>query len=367
MRGEVVWYFAYDVAREIRLDRAAAALAGRSELRRSRADPRAPRGTKLYAPLVVEMAPAAVPGLPGSPQARRTAKLFAVGAVSVELRLAFDVPALGELLPLRNADEEKYGGIERLARASAEEILGQIGQGLVRPDPRWERGEDYVAVCVTGGEEPAADGRSWLQRNSRAAAALLLGEGRAEDLSAQQVDESLRLAYSYGRDDLAVVDWDAMILVDRPEDCAELLYLAEIANMQMAELRVHDEVLGKVVDQAYDDLEAHQRRRFIFRSPIRLGYTLREQRIDLASMADEILNLSKYFGDWYLARVYSGLRSRFHLGELEEQLDRKLRTVDGLYELIRRDITDRRMLVLELMIVGLFVLDLVLLLLLGKF
>jgi hypothetical protein len=365
VHGEVVWFFAYDVAREVRLDRVAAALSGRSEFRRARSDPRAPRGTTLYAPLVVEMEPVPMPGLPGAPLARRTVKIFAVGAVSVELRLPFEAASLGEVLPLRNADEDESSGMERLARASTEEILGQIGESLVRPDPRWERGEDYVAVCITAGHEPAADGGSWLERNSRAAAALLLGEARPEELSEQQVAESLRMAYSYGRDDLAVVDWDAMILVDTPEDCAELLYLAEIANMQMAELRVHDEILSRVVERAYDDLEAHQRRPLFFRMPSRLAYTLREQRVDLASMADEILNLSKYFGDWYLARVYSGLRNRFHLGELEEQLERKLRTVDALYELIRRDITDRRMLVLEVMIVGLFVIDIILILM-GK-
>jgi hypothetical protein len=127
----------------------------------------------------------------------------------------------------------------------------------------------------------------------------------------------------------------------------------------MAELRTHDELLERAVDRAYLDLDRYYARPSLFRAPVRLAHSLREERIDLARMADEILNLSKYFGDWYLARIYQGLSNRFHLAEWEAQLERKLRTVDSLYGLIASEMSDRKMIVLEFAIVLLFILDIV--------
>jgi hypothetical protein len=150
-----------------------------------------------------------------------------------------------------------------------------------------------------------------------------------------------------------------MLILDPAAEYEELLYTAEVANLQMAELRAHDDVLERTIDRAYDDLERQSRRPALFRTPARLVHDLREQRIELARMADEILNLSKYFGDWHLARIYEGLGRRFHLAEWQQQLERSLRTVDALYEMITREIAERRMLILEIMIVLLFVLDVI--------
>ena len=127
----------------------------------------------------------------------------------------------------------------------------------------------------------------------------------------------------------------------------------------MTELRAHDDLLDRTIDRAYDDMESQGQRPALFRRSVRLLHDLREQRIELARIADEILNLSKYFGDWHLARIHEALSQRFHLAEWEQQLERSLRTVDSLYEMITKEIFDRRMLILEAMIVGLFVLDLI--------
>ena len=42
---------------------------------------------------------------------------------------------------------------------------------------------------------------------------------------------------------------------------------------------------------------------------------LREIRIDLARFSDELSNITKFFGDWHLARIYEAIASRFHLGD----------------------------------------------------
>ena len=90
---------------------------------------------------------------------------------------------------------------------------------------------------------------------------------------------------------------------------------------------------------------------------------LREIRIDLARFSDELSNITKFFGDWHLARIYQTISARFHLGDWHRTIDEKLKTLDDLYQLLNQDRTNRWMLSLEITIVVLFVLDLILLLL----
>ncbi len=88
---------------------------------------------------------------------------------------------------------------------------------------------------------------------------------------------------------------------------------------------------------------------------------LREIRIDLARFSDELSNISKFFGDWHLARIYENTAARFHLADWHRTIENKLKTLDNLYQLLNHDQTNRWMLVLEMTIVLLFIIDLVML------
>ncbi len=90
---------------------------------------------------------------------------------------------------------------------------------------------------------------------------------------------------------------------------------------------------------------------------------LRELRIDLARFSDELSNITKFFGDWHLARIYENISARFHLSAWHKTLDGKLKTLDDLYQLLNHDRINRWMLILEVTIVLLFVIDVVLLIL----
>ena len=88
---------------------------------------------------------------------------------------------------------------------------------------------------------------------------------------------------------------------------------------------------------------------------------LREIRIDLARFSDELSNITKFFGDWHLARIYENISARFHLAEWHRTIDDKLKTLDDLYQLLKHDTTNRWMMILEITIVLLFLIDVVML------
>jgi hypothetical protein len=87
--------------------------------------------------------------------------------------------------------------------------------------------------------------------------------------------------------------------------------------------------------------------------------------MDLNNVADEVSNLTKFFGDWHLARIYMGCAARFHLSEREDMVSQKLRALDGPYTMLQQDGMNRAMLLLEMTIVALFVIDLVIIVAMG--
>jgi len=115
--------------------------------------------------------------------------------------------------------------------------------------------------------------------------------------------------------------------------------------------------------QAYDDLERHYASRRFFRMPHQILGALRTIRVDITKMADESANITKFVGDWYLARVYLACKERFHLAHWQASVDRKLETLDHLYSMVHSELEAHRMLILETIIVALFALDVALILL----
>lgn len=90
---------------------------------------------------------------------------------------------------------------------------------------------------------------------------------------------------------------------------------------------------------------------------------LRTIRIDFAKLSDEVDHIGKFFGDWYLARVYVGARERFHLEQWRRSVHDRLEQLDRLHSVVKSDILERRMLWMEATIVVLFLIDIVALLL----
>src|SRR4029434_3332532 len=173
-----------------------------------------------------------------------------------------------------------------------------------------------------------------------------------------EADESSARYLSYYDCDIVVIDWDAAIIVDEPRYWDEVLYVMELANLQLAELEAYDRILDNALERSYRDLSGRP-----LRSRGDILRELREIRIDLARFNDELSNINKFCGDWHLARIYEKLSSRFHLAEWHRTIDGKLKTLDDLYQLLKHDQTNRMMMWLEVTIVLLFIIDLVVLVL----
>lgn len=365
MNAEVVYFHAYDIAQEARLGDIEATMRDTLEPFRFGRLKDAPRGFPVYRPLSIQIRE--MQGELDGEVVRvfPSVKVFSVGALSVKIRIPVACGDIGGLLRYRALKFPGGDTLEQRANLIARQVFDRIRGGLETPVGELPDPEVYTVYCA---ETPIGEGDgsdAWLAGNRREVAGLLVGENDAGRLSEQEVRETVAYQYSYYGNDLVLVDWDAALVLDTPGEFSDTLYVMELANVQLDQLRAYDERLDRVLDKAYDDVD-RSARVFMPGARSRILKSLREIRMDITKMADELSNISKFFGDWHLARVYLGCAQRFHLREWEDSVVQKLRTLDGLYTMLQQDSNNRLMLILESSIVALFVIDLILLVMMGK-
>lgn len=354
--GEVVYLYAFDVAHEIVVAKAPTVLRAAATAFAIRPDRSLPKDMPLYQPLSIELParPLEVFGLPLKIEVR----VWQVGVVSVLARLEFKEKRLDELTPLHNPVLADGTALAQYAQSVCREVCQNLESVLVRPGPP-HLPEAYTVFCVTKIEHHH-DALLWRDQHGQAIAALLTETDEPEKLAPEQVQGVMKIQVGFEKSDLVVIDWDAALVVDLNGYVDDVLYVLELANLQVEEFRVMDGQLDQHLDKTYDVVE---RAGFAILGKSRaiLG-ELRRLRIDFAKLRDEVDHIAKFFGDWYLARVYLGARDRFHLEEWRKSVQNRLEQLDHLYSMVKAESYERRMLWLEATIVIFFFIDIVALL-----
>jgi hypothetical protein len=356
-----VYLFAFDVAYDM-TDQSPSQLLGQPVVSfRVDVDKRAPRQRLFYEPQMVSLPIVQRVGPHGPRRVERLIKVLPVGAISIAVCVPFEVDRIQDLVAYHDLQTDA-GSLHDEVRRLAEEVRGALQPYCIRPRPDLPDEEAYTVFCIqsplTNAEGQPVSAESWLPAHRREVAALLTQEHDVHLLSRQEAEESTARSLSYYHSDLAVLDWDAALIVDEPVDMDETLYVIELANLQLAELEAYDQMLDAALDRSYRDISGPSSR-----SRGEVLKEIRELRIDLARLSDELSNITKFFGDWHLARVYKTIAGRFHLADWHHSIDDKLKTLDEFYQLLKHDRDNRWMLVLEVTIVLLFIIDLVILVL----
>ena len=358
--GEVVYIYAFDVAYDMT----------RKPVRELLGQPvaqfvvdsskRNPRQLFFYRPQMVRLPPLERIGPHGPVRIERAIKLLPVGAISITVRVPFEVQDIEDLVAYHDL-QFSNGSLNEEVRRLASEVRNELASHYVRPVRELAEEEAYTVFCIESpllsDEGAALSAEGWWRSHRRAVASLLTQEPAVAHLSKQEAEESTGRFLSYYEHDLVVIDWDAALIIDEPQNFDETLYVMELANLQLAELEAYDRILDDSLERAYRDLSTRK-----LRGRETTLRELREIRIDLARFSDELSNITKFFGDWHLARIYENISARFHLGDWHRTIDKKLQTLDDLYQLLNHDRTNRWMLILETTIVLLFVIDVLILL-----
>src|SRR5436309_9673817 len=284
--GEAVYIYAYDVAYEMNREPVFELLGQKVESFTFGADKRTPRHMFFYKPQMVRLPALERIGPQGPVKVERVVKLLSVGAISITVRVPFEVDRIEELVVYHDLQINSTP-LNAETRQLAEEVRRELEPYYIRPVPHLVDEEAYTVFCLeaplTTSEGLPISAENWLQAHRRQVASLLTQESDIGNLSRQEAEESTVRYLSYYQNDLVVIDWDAALLVDEKGDFEESLYIMELANLQLAELEAYDRLLDDALERSYRDLG-----RNALRSRSDVLHELKEIRIDIARFRDEL-------------------------------------------------------------------------------
>lgn len=279
--------------------------------------------------------------------------LYDFGAVSV----IYAIPISCPFSLLLDLSEELYDNEPLLtdSRLRVEQLMSAIGDTAFNRHVT-DMVEDYSVFRIASLDQPF-DAADFCSIYAPQIAQILRAE--RQTLSKEEVEDAVAARMSFGNKDVIIADWNAALLVDPEGD--DVQAVLEFANVELLEMRYLDRKLDRALDQAYGTLSKGSKS---FRSF--LGYysedlgRIAELQVDNAALFEGVNNTLKLLGDQYLARVYRLINRRFHLEEWDSSILRKLQTLESIYEKISDQASNRRMEVLEWVIVILIALSILL-------
>jgi hypothetical protein len=297
------------------------------------------------APLIVR--------LPEIPEFGATvrAKIYDFGVVSVRISVPFtgDWDAYAALSRSMRRDPR----LETRARAALDVVLSEIAGAL--DEPHAALVEDYFVFEVDRFSD-AVESTTLVATAADRLAQLLLFEERP--LVATEVAEALRVALSYFRDDLVIVQWDAAFVYDRSEGAEAIVDILEFANSQLVEFRTYDARLDQELDAIYALQPGRPLRRFERgRESADRANRVRYLLVDILELTDRTSNALKIIGDAYYARLYRAASGRLGLADWQRQIDTKLRSVAEIYRVFQDQAQYKRSEFLEFIIIALIAVE----------
>jgi hypothetical protein len=179
-----------------------------------------------------------------------------------------------------------------------------------------------------------------------------------QPLSGQEISDCLMHCISYGQEDITIIDWNASLIVSRDAD--DIRQVLEFANVELLEMRVLDGQLDDSLDKSYYlTYKIPDVVRYIPGRTTRIQRRISRMQLESAILLERVSNAPKLLGDQFLARVYRLAALRFHLGEWNATIQRKLETIEDFYEQIRNDTSSFRLEMLDLIIIILIAIEII--------
>lgn len=362
-QGKILIYHLFDIADEIDLEKLRDQWAGRStniRLVSRRSSPYYMQFEKE--PLLLPMGQMPLLLTPDQRlDAEVRAKAFDFGVLSIcwEVAIPHDWAQLVE-------DSYLYIDSDHIADQSQKllEDLKSALQGSLKQPHQKVLMEDYTIFYVTS-FDTHLNAEELLAQGGADIVSIVRGESKA--LSPREQERVLEQRISYFEDDLVVMAWNSSFIYD-PEGSSEHVDILEFANSELLELRSYDQLLDQELSEIYDALEELPKSKIVawmsMAPLLRNPYQHTTQKlltllIDVSELTDRIENSLKIIGDLYLARIYKQISRILHVSEWQSRVDGKLESARQIYETLNSEVSDRRSIFLEVVVIFLIALEVV--------
>jgi hypothetical protein len=374
LTGRVIFQYFYDVGGDIELDRIPRENLNIVARRRARgARILAPKYEEVgLRPLDVDLGAQKIDGH----KVTLDGHIFPIGVIGIYANVEFRDASLDSVIKLVGLNERrvKVSGREldfdEIPRSLFEDLRRKIEPAIVFPYPPFERPEVYTLILIAESDPPLG-AQDFLTKFPKQTAGLLRGEREWASLSDKETEDALKCYLTYSDDDIMFIDWYATLISGAIDYLDEFVHMIELAKIQLLELKTYDSLLDRRLDRAYGSL------RGIFRGP-KIGISwgsrhykelskaaseLAELRVEILDLVEDMRNITKFTGEWYLGKLYRLASERFRIADWLALVDKKLDRLQELYAMAMERIDVHRATTLEflmmLLIVAIVVLEVI--------
>jgi len=247
--------------------------------------------------------------------------------------------------------------IDSLFAVELERLEAMVAPALLGPvEPVEERLREEFAVIHLAGVDLEGPLAGLVERPE--VAELVLGE-RAE-FTASVRRELEQYAFGYSHQDLAVLGFDRVLIVD-PEGIWDVADLVELAHAELLELGYYDRLLQRELELLPGFLA---RRPGMLRSLVggrhaRLLHRLMVRHAEITEVRSRLLGALTITEDLFYAKVYRRAMALYGTTELAETMETRLRVLTDVYSMVNGEVNARRAEVLELGILILVFLEVI--------
>ncbi|MGC8710598.1 MAG: hypothetical protein ACP5RF_03265 [Candidatus Micrarchaeia archaeon] len=285
---------------------------------------------------------------------RVQAAIYAIGAFSIRARI-----------PLENVDEsvlsklafgkETAMALEQIAEKAHKKIEVALAKQISIKSSNMNEMYSFYFINST---------KAQVMKSSKSlVAGLLIDEPAAHELDAEYLNYVLSKGISYNSDDAFFVGWEGAVLIDKLKSFDYELLVAEIANIQLLELRIYKEKASVLLRNTSEAVAQLDRMGFFERmmssKAERLNHTLAEFSDDLMETLNRIDNTVFSMGEWYLSRIYNMFAGAFRLYDLRNAVIGDSATISNRRISVHEIIEAKRSDILEFIVIVLIVLEII--------
>lgn len=288
-------------------------------------------------------------------------KVYPVGAIITRERIKIENRDFEEVIDIINENEAKA---KEAAMELAKKITKAMEQKIFNKYEKFELLESYKIILAFEADHGGGlDGKivrsSDILRHKKDIVGLLRGEKMIENISDDEIGESLQLRHSFSGRDLVVIDWSGAFVYCNLEIYGNVLHMIELARLQLLQLKVYDALLDKMLKDANKVLTMVGTPFITKRISEKLSETS-SMRIEIVSVIEDVMNIGKVAKDRTSIETYELASKRFALDYWFASVNSKIEKLDDIYKSAYEKLQTARNISLEWMIVILIVIEIIL-------
>ncbi|TFF99059.1 MAG: hypothetical protein EU542_09380 [Promethearchaeota archaeon] len=291
-------------------------------------------------------------------------KMYKDGVISLAARLKFNNFPLEQLHVIRKTEFNLSDGlftIDNWLGLQFDRFYDLVKNFILRYSYPSEQAdleefeqENYVCFCITNNLNPL----EFVEQNKDYIATLLMGESPELNLDPSQIQNTLKNRFSFMNNDLVIFDSDRAFIIDPNLDYDDVLLIVELANYQLLKLRTLDTFVDETLNIAENDIRVLflKRPKFWRKLNKKLGQLFRF-KFDMVFILENIENVSKITGDFYLAQLYEHLSNLFDLKKWIDNIHHRLSILGDIYITAKTSANERIILIVEILLGVIFTLE----------